>query len=426
MTDFSFMDPRALLFGGAGMAESPIERILKNSKGFTPGINPNAPDPREELLRQAQGNNFGGPSVQSTVSPRRISATADRQRRGERPIERILGALGGPGRAVRDFASPVTNALGTVADVARDAAMDGSLNTLAPNFSAGVQAAAQREIDNALKMAQIQASTTSANRPQRRVQSAQILENGNIGYIDAFTGDVVDTGQKSGNRSQVIDVEGQGKFIFNPVTESLTPLADEATIQEGLAGRKGAEVTGSSVAKAKFELPVALAGLETQINDIDFKISDVQDAIDLVRPGTTGWANALAGNLPATDARALRNAIDTVKGSLAFGELQKMRNASKTGGALGNVSERELDLLERSVETLDPLADSATQARQLAEVMFHYENTKRAMQIMGNALAEQAGEEAPFTENESEFDVTTMTDQQLQDIIDGADRPRED
>ena len=47
----------------------------------------------------------------------------------------------------------MTNALGTVADVARNAAMDGSLNALAPNFSAGVQGAAQREVENASRRA---------------------------------------------------------------------------------------------------------------------------------------------------------------------------------------------------------------------------------------------------------------------------------
>jgi hypothetical protein len=102
----------------------------------------------------AKQNNFGGDPVTSNVSDRRISATTDRNTRGERGIEKILGAFGGPGRAVRDFISPATNALGTIMDVAEGVAAKGGLSSIAPNFSAGVQAAAQREVDNALKRAQ--------------------------------------------------------------------------------------------------------------------------------------------------------------------------------------------------------------------------------------------------------------------------------
>lgn len=168
-----------VLFGGG--AESPLDRIIRQS-GFTPGINPTASHPlttlpgnnpsagpvpmpnplqtrlgapESDMAALARQNNFGGNPVTSNVSDRRISATADRNTRGERGIEKILGSLGGPGRAVRDFISPATNALGTIMDVAEGAAAKGGLSSIAPNFSAGVQAAAQQEIDNALQRAQV-------------------------------------------------------------------------------------------------------------------------------------------------------------------------------------------------------------------------------------------------------------------------------
>lgn len=88
-----------------------------------------------------------------------------------------------------------------------------------------------------------------SNRPQRRVQSAQPLENGNIGYLDAFTGEVVDTGVKAGGRTQIVDIEGKGRFIFDPVQRSLTPVADEETVQGGISGRAGAERSATEQAE---------------------------------------------------------------------------------------------------------------------------------------------------------------------------------
>lgn len=46
--------------------------------------------------------------------------------------------------------------------------------------------------------------------------------------------------------------------------------------------------------------------------------------------------------------------LKTLNADFAFSALQAMRDASKTGGALGAITERELDLLQSSVGNLDP------------------------------------------------------------------------
>jgi hypothetical protein len=51
--------------------------------------------------------------------------------------------------------------------------------------------------------------------------------------------------------------------------------------------------------------------------------------------------------------RAARGLDETMKSQTIVAALQAMRDASKTGGALGNVTEKELTLLERSVAALD-------------------------------------------------------------------------
>lgn len=78
----------------------------------------------------------------------------------------------------------------------------------------------------------------------------------------------------------------------------------------------------------------------------------IDEAIALIAPWTTGFGAVLA-NLPATDARALARNLDTIRANIGFGELQAIRDASPTGGALGPVSDFENRLLQAVQGALD-------------------------------------------------------------------------
>ena len=58
-------------------------------------------------------------------------------------------------------------------------------------------------------------------------------------------------------------------------------------------------------------------------------------------------------------------AISTIQANLAFDTLQSMRDASPTGGALGQVSEKELKLLKDTVTALDPDLDAETMRKNI-------------------------------------------------------------
>jgi hypothetical protein len=73
----------------------------------------------------------------------------------------------------------------------------------------------------------------------------------------------------------------------------------------------------------------------------------------------TGKSGAFVRGLPGflgkgTEAYDLAGNIKTIDAQSAFSKLQQMRENSPTGGALGNVTEKELDLLKSSVSNLDP------------------------------------------------------------------------
>lgn len=77
---------------------------------------------------------------------------------------------------------------------------------------------------------------------------------------------------------------------------------------------------------------------------------------DLKRRSTwdnTGTIGGVLREVPGWNAYNFERDTDTLKARTAFGELQAMRAASPTGGALGNVTEKELALLQAAGSNLD-------------------------------------------------------------------------
>ncbi|WP_299949071.1 phage tail tip lysozyme [uncultured Ruegeria sp.] len=67
----------------------------------------------------------------------------------------------------------------------------------------------------------------------------------------------------------------------------------------------------------------------------------------------TGITGNIASNIDSTRAGALKNRLTTIKANIGFDKLQSMRDASPTGGALGQVSEFENRLLQSVFGSLE-------------------------------------------------------------------------
>ena len=93
---------------------------------------------------------------------------------------------------------------------------------------------------------------------ERIVQSAQTLSNGNIGFLNAFTGEVVDTGQKASGKGQVIDMPGLGQVIYDGVTNTFTQVNPEDVIQTARSDRSAADTEGENRANRENLVPAAL------------------------------------------------------------------------------------------------------------------------------------------------------------------------
>ena len=86
------------------------------------------------------------------------------------------------------------------------------------------------------------------------------------------------------------------------------------------------------------------------------------------RQDTTGWGAFIKKKIPESQARTFAAQLDTLKGNIGFSALTAMREASKTGGALGQVSDREIKLLTSTLGALDQLQSAEQLTEQLNKV----------------------------------------------------------
>lgn len=94
----------------------------------------------------------------------------------------------------------------------------------------------------------------------------------------------------------------------------------------------------------------ALSSMTSSIDRLALEANKLLTHPGLV--GITGLRGALP-NIPGGDAADAQSLLKTLKSQVGFGVLQDMRNNSKTGGALGNVSDKEGDRLEANLAALD-------------------------------------------------------------------------
>jgi hypothetical protein len=103
--------------------------------------------------------------------------------------------------------------------------------------------------------------------------------------------------------------------------------------------------------------------------------------------------------VPGTVAADFDAALESLKAKIGFSALQAMRDASKTGGALGNVSERETDLLQNSIEALNPDQSREEFRRNLQRLITY---TQRASGRLADAWNQQYGEAAEQPKREKQ------------------------
>lgn len=120
---------------------------------------------------------------------------------------------------------------------------------------------------------------------------------------------------------------------------------------------------------------------------------------------TTGPAGSVGRALGGPGQITLEETVNTIKSNLGFAELQQMRDASPTGGALGQVTERELSFLQNTVASLNPNMGEAALDQNLKLISnliqrqaVYREIARRGIDI-GSPEAQQALSQFPLPGN---------------------------
>jgi len=205
--------------------------------------------------------------------------------------------------------------------------------------------------------AEIQRRPT-AEAEQRTFQTGR--DAAQAGYrlseIGAQGANALKVAQQRPDKWQVVDRPDGGKVRVNLDTGEEVPL--DVAGKTGAAG-KGA-VSQEYVAERRARV-----------------LQSVDELGKKVTPFTTG-AGSLLSYLPGTTATDFASELETLKSNIAFSELAEMRQASKTGGALGQVSDKEGTLLQSTLGALNVRQSPANFKAQLQKIRGSLERWQKA------------------------------------------------
>ena len=110
--------------------------------------------------------------------------------------------------------------------------------------------------------------------------------------------------------------------------------------------------SAKDVAEKQKNLPKVRDTLVALNRQWDLVEKTIDEAIGMSSLTTTGFGSLLA-NVPGTTQKTLGKKLETIKANIGFDKLQQMRNDSPTGGALGQISDKENLLLQAVQGSLD-------------------------------------------------------------------------
>lgn len=154
-----------------------------------------------------------------------------------------------------------------------------------------------------------------------------------------------------------------------PTFANGTAVVDPSTVASNTQAVAGAKTTGTGLAKRELDLPAAkarLAAFTKKATDTSNLAHELQNDENLWK--AVGFGQPIA-SISGSGGDAVRAKIRTLKSKLTLGALQELRDNSKTGGALGNVSNKDLSVLEDNIAALDARLSPEAFREQLQKVI---------------------------------------------------------
>jgi hypothetical protein len=178
-------------------------------------------------------------------------------------------------------------------------------------------------------------------------------------------------------------------------------LAPEEAAAQGLPPGRSYQVSSEGKIDALPEVKEA-----PDPTNASLKLAQVIDKIDQVAGdsndnkgwGETGFTGSVMRTVPGTAGYDLAANVQTIDAIAAFEALAEMRRNSPTGGALGQVTEKELDLLKSSIANLDTAQSQEQFLKNLSEARGIYLEMFRKIDPEAAAIYEKGGDDDPLSE----------------------------
>jgi hypothetical protein len=201
---------------------------------------------------------------------------------------------------------------------------------------------------------------------------------------------IVDTG----GAQNVLDATGEGFAQSFPKTPKITETPEYMAAQEGAKtqaqldaelAKKPGVIIATKGAENQAEINAAQPKALANVNSVKNKVLGIVDTItqargDIAKPGTEGFVAQQTQDNAAFPAFSLKEKLGTIKANLGFSELQAMRDASPTGGALGQVAVQEIEALQATIASLKLGQSDEQLLKNLTKIEGHLNNWAKAVQ----------------------------------------------
>lgn len=147
----------------------------------------------------------------------------------------------------------------------------------------------------------------------------------------------------SGTTTPSAYTQGADPIVDGYAANILSGMTKLENVPEEYRGMVSQAISGQTVTP---EVSAYQAERTTRIRN------SVDDLLKRVGSKTVGFGSLLSA-IPESDARNFQADLDSLVANITYGELTAMREASKTGGALGQVSDKEGQLLGAALGALD-------------------------------------------------------------------------
>lgn len=243
-----------------------------------------------------------------------------------------------------------------------------------------------------------------ANRILRQRQQAQPLDPLSravkIGDLIKTTAEAQKAGHPVAPKAAEPMKVSPGEMLIDPATGRLVyqapaaptkPEKPESPVKlapgEVLVDPRTGKVVATGPEPPKSKTPIGSE--EYSLETARRTIAAVDGVLPKISGLTAGLGGAIMSRIPGTDAKDVQAQLKEVASNVAFKALAQMRSASKTGGALGAVSDKEGDLLQSVQGSIFQDQSPDNLKRGLRKI-------KGSAMRFANALAESRGEPQPY------------------------------